>query len=152
MYSKRHPETDGLTERVNIAFQQLLRCLCCSDGTNWTNMFPQMEFTYNASRALGIEHTPFEANFGFSLEEPPDLLFSMRPYIPVLQDASERLRLLQEVHPMVRSVLQLRKDDMQARSEPSIAPHFVRGDKVSTVTTNLFLRGQTVRTDSLDFL
>jgi hypothetical protein len=32
---------------------------------------------------------------------------------------------------------------MQARSEPSTAPQLVRGDKVSVVTTNLFLRGQT---------
>jgi hypothetical protein len=31
---------------------------------------------------------------------------------------------------------------MQERSEPSTAPHFVRGDKVSLVTTNIFLRGQ----------
>jgi hypothetical protein len=38
-------------------------------------------------------------------------------------------------------VLQLHKDEIQARTEPSIAPHFV-GDKVSVVTTNLFLRGQ----------
>jgi hypothetical protein len=43
---------------------------------------------------------------------------------------------------MIRSVLQLHKDEMQARTEPSIAPHFVKGDKVSVVTTNLFLRGQ----------
>jgi hypothetical protein len=28
------------------------------------------------------------------------------------------------------------------RTEPSTAPHFARGDKVSFVTTNLFLRGQ----------
>jgi hypothetical protein len=26
-------------------------------------------FAYNATRPLGIEHTPFEANCGFSLEE-----------------------------------------------------------------------------------
>jgi hypothetical protein len=32
MSSSRHPETDGLTERVNSTFQQLLRCLCCYDG------------------------------------------------------------------------------------------------------------------------
>jgi hypothetical protein len=45
---------------------------------------------------------------------------------------------------MVRSVLQLHKDEMQARTEPSIAPHFVIGDKASIVTNNLFcLRGQT---------
>jgi hypothetical protein len=30
---------------------------------------------------------------------------------------------------------------MQARSEPSTAPCFVRGDKVTVVTKNLFLRG-----------
>jgi hypothetical protein len=31
---------------------------------------------------------------------------------------------------------------MQARTEPSTTPHFARGDKVSIVTTNLFLCGQ----------
>jgi hypothetical protein len=66
----------------------------------------------------------------------------MRPSIPVSQDATERLRLLHDVHTLVRSVLQLHKDEMQARIEPSTAPHFVKGDKVSVVTANLFLRGQ----------
>jgi hypothetical protein len=41
---------------------------------------------------------------------------------------------------MVRSVLQLHKDEMQARNEPSIAPHFVRGDTASVTTKNLFMR------------
>jgi hypothetical protein len=36
-----------------------------------------MKIAYNATRALGIEHTPFEVNFGFSYEEPHNLLFSM---------------------------------------------------------------------------
>jgi hypothetical protein len=142
MSSIRHPETDGLTERVKSTFQPRLRCLCCYDGSDWTTLLPQVEFAYNASRALGIEHTPFEANFGFSHEEPPNVLFSMRPSIPVSQDAIERLRLLKEVHTMVRSVLQLHKDEMQARTEPSTTPHFARGDKVSFVTSHFFLRGQ----------
>jgi hypothetical protein len=43
---------------------------------------------------------------------------------------------------MVRSVLLLHKDEMQARTEPSTAPHFAIGDHVSVVTSNLFLRGQ----------
>jgi hypothetical protein len=42
-------------------------------------MLPQVEFAYNTTCALGIEHTPLEANFGFSSEEPLDLLFIMRP-------------------------------------------------------------------------
>jgi hypothetical protein len=110
--SCRHHKTDGLTERVNNTFQQLLRCLCCYDGTDWTTLLPQMEFPYNASRALGIEHTPFEANFGFSLEEPLDLLFSMRSSIPISQDAREWLRLLHEIHTLVRSLLHVHKDEM----------------------------------------
>jgi putative transposase len=90
MSSNRHPETDGLTERVNNTLQLLLRCFCCYDGSDWTTLLPQVEFAYNASRALGIEHTPFEANFGFSPEEPPYLVFRMRPSIPVSQDATSR--------------------------------------------------------------
>jgi hypothetical protein len=88
MSSSRHLETDRLIKRVNNTFQQLLRCFCCYDGSDWTTLLLQVEFAYNASRALGIEHTPLEAYFGFSLEEPPDLLFSMRPSIPVSQDAT----------------------------------------------------------------
>jgi hypothetical protein len=116
MSSTRHREIDGLTERVNNTFQHLLRCFCCYDGSDWTTLLPQVEFAYNASRALGIKHTPFKANFGFSLEEPPHLQLIMRPSIPVSQDAATRLRLLQEVHTLVRSVLHLHKDEMQART------------------------------------
>jgi hypothetical protein len=116
MSSMRHHATDGLRERVNNTFQQLLRCFCCYDDYDWTTILPQVEFAYNISRALGIEHTPFEANFGFSLEEPPDLMFSMRPSIPVSQDATERLRFLHEIHTMVRYVLQLHKDEIQAHT------------------------------------
>jgi hypothetical protein len=129
-------------ERVNNTFKQLRRCFCCHDGTDWTAVLPQMEFAYIASRALGIEHTPFVANFGLSHGEPPHLVFDMRPSISLLQYASKRLELLHDVHTLVRSVLQLHKDEMHERSEPSTTPHFVRGDNVSVVTTNLFLRGQ----------
>jgi hypothetical protein len=51
-------------------------------------------------------------------------------------------KLLHEVHARLRSVLQLHKDERQARSDPSTASHFVRGDKVTVVTKDLFLRCQ----------
>jgi hypothetical protein len=68
------------------------------------------------------------------------MLFSMRPLIPVSQDASERLNMLQELHALICTVLQLYKDDIQARSKPSTAPHFVRGVKVTVVTEPLLAR------------
>jgi hypothetical protein len=88
MSSSQHPETHGLTERVNNTFHHLLCSFSCYDGSDWTALLPKVEFAYNASRALGMEHIPFEADFGFSREEPPDMLFSMRPSISVSQDAS----------------------------------------------------------------
>jgi hypothetical protein len=102
-------------------------------------MLPLMEFAYNATRGLGIERTPFEANSGFSHEEPSHILFSMRPWIPVSQDAYDRFKLLHELHAIVRSVLHMRNDDMLARSKQPIAPHHARGEKVTVVTKNLFL-------------
>jgi hypothetical protein len=50
--------------------------------------------------------------------------------------------MLQKVHVWVLSVLELHKAETQARTLPPSAPHFVRGDKVTIVTKNLFLRGQ----------
>jgi hypothetical protein len=111
--------------RVNITFQQPLRCFSCYNGTDWTDLPPQVELAYNASRALGIEHTLFEDYFGLSPEEPLDLLFSMRPSISLPLDASERLKSLHDVHTFVRSVLQLQKDEMHAHYDPSTTPHFV---------------------------
>jgi hypothetical protein len=73
---------------VNITLHQFLRYFCTYDGSNWTDPLPQVEFAYNnATYALRIEHTPFKANFGFSLEEPLDMMFGMQPSIPVSQDA-----------------------------------------------------------------
>jgi hypothetical protein len=100
-------------ERVNNTFQHILRCLFCYDGTSRTNMLPQVEFACNTTRALGMEHTPFEANFGFSPKDPPYLLFSMQPSISVSRGARERLKLLQEVHALVHVIVH--KDEMQAR-------------------------------------
>jgi hypothetical protein len=76
---------DGLRDRVAITFKQLIRCFSCYDGSNLTDLLPQVEVAYNAIRALGIEFTPFEANFGFSPEEPLGLLLNMRPSIPISQ-------------------------------------------------------------------
>jgi nitrate reductase cytochrome c-type subunit len=68
------------------------------------------------------------------------MLLNMRTSIPVSQDASARLKILQELHTLGRSVLHMHKDEMQSPSEPPTAPHSVRGEKVTIVTKNLFIR------------
>jgi hypothetical protein len=57
---------------------------------------------------------PFEANLGFTPEVPPDMLFMMRPSIPISQDATDRLQRLREVHTLGRSVFMLQNDAVHA--------------------------------------
>jgi hypothetical protein len=70
-----------------------------------------VEFADKATRALGIEHTPFEAEFGFSLEEP------LIQHVTLNPGFARRVRavigLLFEVHAMVRSVLHVTSTVMQ---------------------------------------
>jgi hypothetical protein len=87
MSSCRHPETDGLTEHVNSTVRQLFPCFYCYDGLDWTAVQIQVEYAYNTCSALKTEDTPFEVNF-YCLQEPPDMQLSMRPSIPVSQDAT----------------------------------------------------------------
>jgi hypothetical protein len=68
-------------------------------------MSPQVEFAYNATRALGIEHTPFEANFGFSLEEAPGMVFGMPLSIAASQDTTQRSKSVRELHTLVLTLL-----------------------------------------------
>jgi hypothetical protein len=70
-------------------------------------------------------------------------MFGMRPSIHVSE--THQRSVLQPLHgfrTLVSLVLQLHKDEMEARTEPSIAPQFDRGDTVTLVTKHLFLCGQ----------
>jgi hypothetical protein len=111
------------------------------DGSNWAKWAQQVEFAYNACRAVGIDHTPFEANYGISHEEPPSLLLPMRASILVSTNAHNRLQHLREIHELVMSVLRVHKDGMQARSWSSTTPHFEPCDNVSLITKGVSLCG-----------
>ena len=145
MSSGQHAETDGLTERINAIATELARAFCCFDGSDWVSHIPMMEFSYNSSKALGIEHAPFEAVYGYVPETPPDLLFPMRPTIPLSVDAQMKIKQMRDVHTLVRSILAVHKKELTVR--PRIrqlrdAPQFHVGDNVSVVTNLLFIKGQ----------
>jgi hypothetical protein len=117
--------------------QKNMRPFTCYDGSNRVNWLPQADFAYNASRALGIEHTPFERSFGFSPPEPPDMLYPIRPPVHGSSTAQDRLRHNKNVTTFT-CFLRLHKDKMQACSQASIALQFEPRDKVSVVTKSLF--------------
>lgn len=145
MSSGQHPETDGLTERINSIAIEIARAFCCFNGSDWVSQIPLIEFSYNSSKALGIEHAPFEVIYGYVPETPPDLLFPMRPTIPLSTDAQTKIQQMKDIHELVKSILAVHKDELTVR--PTVrqqrdAPQFHVGDKVTVITKLLFIKGQ----------
>jgi len=60
-----HPQTDGQTERVNQSLEQYLRNFTNYQQSDWHELLPFAEFSYNNSDHSTINTTPFFANKGF---------------------------------------------------------------------------------------
>ena len=76
MSSSNHPQTNGLTERLNGTIGSLLKKYCSENFRNWDKDLPQLEFTYNNTPHSSIGTTPFIADLGYT------------PHIPMLITAN----------------------------------------------------------------
>ena len=59
-----HPQTDGLTERVNQVIEAYLRSFVNKEQTDWCELLPMAEYAYNNSVTTPTGLTPFFANYG----------------------------------------------------------------------------------------
>ena len=69
-----HPQTDGLTERVNRTLKMLLRLHAVEEQGRWKSKLPFVEFVYNNTVQASTKFTPFFMNFGFHPKAPMALL------------------------------------------------------------------------------
>lgn len=60
-----HPQSDGQTERVNRILEQYLRCYVNSEQSNWTELLPMVQFSYNSQDHSSTGMSPFKANYGY---------------------------------------------------------------------------------------
>ncbi len=77
MSTARHPQTNGLTERVNETMQILLRCYTAECGFDWVSHLPMIELYYNCSTNESSKHSPFKASYGFQPATPVDRLLPL---------------------------------------------------------------------------
>jgi len=61
-----HPESDGLTERLNQTLEQYLRSYCTCQQDDWVSRLPFAENAYNTSTSESIMGSPFEIKYGFA--------------------------------------------------------------------------------------
>ena len=70
-----HPQSDGQTERVNRAIEQILRAHTLEYQTSWDRTLSCVEFSINNSQHASLNQTPFFLNFG------------RHPYTPFMAEA-----------------------------------------------------------------
>ena len=72
--STHHPQTNGLTERMNRTLIVMLRKVCLMQKEQWVEALPLVEFAYNNSVHSATRISPFQAIHGFSPAIPASLL------------------------------------------------------------------------------
>ena len=71
-----HPQTDGLTERVNRQVGDVLRAFVNLRQDNWDSLLPLCEFAINSSQQSSVANTPFYLNYGFDPKSPPEFILT----------------------------------------------------------------------------
>jgi hypothetical protein len=59
-----HPQTDGRSERIIQALEDLLMLCVLEFGGNWKDHLPLVEFTYNNSYHVTMRMAPYKALYG----------------------------------------------------------------------------------------
>ena len=88
--SAYHPQTDGLTERMNRVIEDMLRAYISPAQTDWDQWITPVEFWYNNSRQVSTGKTPFELSIGQHPRTPLQALYEAAG--PVHGNANALLR------------------------------------------------------------
>ena len=74
--SSYHPQSDGLTERLNQCLENYLRCMTSDRPKQWSKWLPMAKWWYNTNFHTALQLTPFEALYGY---KPPQLGIPQEP-------------------------------------------------------------------------
>jgi len=74
MSTTYHPQIDGQIEQVNQALKQYLQCYVDYNLSNWSDLLPSAEFTYNNQAHKGIKESPFFLKYSRHLRAGPTLV------------------------------------------------------------------------------
>ena len=93
-----HPQTNGLTERMNRTLINMIRKVCAEHQTKWVEVLPLLEFAYNNSPHRVTKVSPFQAVQGTNPIVPASLL------LPVAADRPPPKTYAEEVQKKLETV------------------------------------------------
>ena len=146
MSTAYHPQTDGLTERVNQVLEQYLRTFCAWDQKDWLELLPYAEFCYNNTVHSATKVTPFYANFGYhSIDNYPAEVVESN--VPAAEEYIENLAKLRKD---MRETLILARESMAKHYNRNVSekePTCKVGDKVMVNAKNIKTKRKSKKLD-----
>ena len=138
-----HPQTNGLTERVNGTLMEALRILSLEQVDDWDEWVVFAEFAYNNSIHSVTRQTPFYLNSGQEPRVPLSLLSAL--HIPINLENPSATREFTKLHRHLQQAQNAiieakRRMASQAKHRNKPSP-YKTGDLVLLSTKNLKLKG-----------
>lgn len=135
MSTAYHPQTDGLTERVNRSVGQIFRASIRPDQGDWLGKCPTVEFALNASISETTGFAPFELTYGYIPSMMREVRYQTEIAPGVRAFATQAMNNLYDAHDAIIAarVFQTHYSNQRRRHEP----HIKEGSKVYLSTKNI---------------
>jgi hypothetical protein len=104
--SAYHPQTNGLTKRVNQILEDMLRACALKDSKSWDKCLLYVEFSYNNSYQKSLKMSPFEILYRRKCRTPLfwNELGENQVFGPeILQEAEKQVQVIRENLKLVQS-------------------------------------------------
>lgn len=79
--SSYHPQSDGQSEGLNQFVESYLHCMSSTEPNKWAKWLALAEFWYNTNYHSGLQFTPFQDLYGYTLNH-----FSLGPYMELTSE------------------------------------------------------------------
>ncbi len=108
MSSSYHPQTDGQMERTIRTLEEMMRCFCDEETSNWDDLLPPLQFAYNNAYQASTQHTPFFMNYGRHPKLPERIALGLpeKPHT----DAQQLVSTLAESHSLAKQCISLAQE------------------------------------------
>ncbi|UYV72384.1 hypothetical protein LAZ67_9002893, partial [Cordylochernes scorpioides] len=130
-----HPQTNGLTERLNKTLTDMISVYVDVDQKNWDNILPYVTFAYNTARQETTGYSPFFLVHGQEVETPLDSILPCQPagttedYLGHLVTNAEDARMLARLN-----ILQAQSKDKERYDKKHQEVTYKEGDLVWVFT------------------
>lgn len=131
--SPYHPQSNGVTERINAVIVAALRKYIDSTPHSWSNILPAIQFAINTTVNRSTGYTPYFLLYGVEARNPYDAILTPRdPKCESLTEYAYRLIVrLAQAHEVTRQNMQTIVNQHSLDNEKKKTPlSFQIGDKV----------------------